>query len=108
MKTTVLRIRNCDFLTEHLREIKGIETPYVPDECEPVYYNYVVGFKPEALGLDIPPRILRDKVQDAMKAEGVPMGLWQRLPVPAQEIFQNGGRVRQGLPLEMPQFQRGV
>ena len=93
-----LRIRNCDFLTEHLRVIKGIETPYVPDECEPVYYNYVVGFKPEELGLDIPPRILRDKVQEAMKAEGVSMGLWQRLPVPAQEIFQNGVGYGKGCP----------
>jgi len=93
-----LRIRNCNFLTEHLSKIKGIETPFVPEECESVYYNYVVGFKPEELGLDIPPEILRDKVQEAMKAEGVSMGLWQRLPVPAQEIFQNGVGYGKGCP----------
>jgi dTDP-4-amino-4,6-dideoxygalactose transaminase len=83
-----LRIRNCNFLTEHLSKIKGIETPYVPPECQTVYYNYVVGVKPKELGLDIPPRVLRDKVQEALRAEGLHVGLWQRLPVPAQEIFQ--------------------
>ena len=92
------RVRNCSFLTEHLEEIAGIETPFVPDECEPVYYNYVVGFRPDELNLDIPPRVMRDKVQDAMKAEGVPMGLWQRLPVPAQEIFQSRAGYGRGCP----------
>ena len=45
-----LRIRNCNFLTEHLSKIKGIETPYVPPHCESVFYNYVVGVKPDELG----------------------------------------------------------
>ena len=84
-----LRIRNCNFLTEHLSQIRGLKTPYVPNECEPVYYNYVVGFKPEEIDLNVSPRTLRDKVQEAMKAEGISMGLWQRLPVPKQEVFQN-------------------
>ncbi|MGB9595560.1 MAG: aminotransferase class I/II-fold pyridoxal phosphate-dependent enzyme [Candidatus Poribacteria bacterium] len=83
-----LRVRNCNYLTEHLSEIKGIETPYVPIECYHVYYNYVVGFNPKELGLDISARTLREKVQEALSAEGVPTGQWQRLPVPAQEIFQ--------------------
>ncbi len=38
------RIRNCDYLTQRLNQIDGIETPFVPEGCEPVYYNYVVGF----------------------------------------------------------------
>lgn len=84
-----LRVRNCDYLTEHLRTITGIQTPMTPEACEPVYYNYVVGFDPKALGLDISARTLREKVQAALRAEGVPTGQWQRLPVPAQQIFQN-------------------
>ncbi|MBL7223357.1 MAG: DegT/DnrJ/EryC1/StrS family aminotransferase [Candidatus Brocadiae bacterium] len=83
-----LRVRNCQFLTEHLAEIPGIETPLTPDECEPVYYNYVVGFDPAALALDVSPRTLREKVQEALKAEGVPVGQWQRRSVPAQDVFQ--------------------
>jgi len=87
-KNNALRVKNCDFLTEHLSKIKGIETPFIPLECNPVYYNYVVGFKPEELGLDIPQRTLREKVQEALKAEGVSTGQWQRLPVPMQSLFQ--------------------
>jgi perosamine synthetase len=88
-ENNALRVKNCQYLTEHLSKIKGIETPYIPPDCYHVYYNYVVGFNPKELGLDISAQTLRDKVQEAMNAEGVPMGLWQRLPVPAQEIFQN-------------------
>ena len=62
-----LRIRNCHYLTEYLDEIDGIETPVTPEACEPVYYNYVVGFDPEALGLDIPARTLRERVQAALQ-----------------------------------------
>ncbi len=83
-----LRIRNCNFLTEHLSKIKGIETPYVPPHCESVFYNYVVGVKPDELGLSVSPRVFREKVQEALAAEGLHVGQWQRRPVPAQEIFQ--------------------
>jgi len=88
-ENNALRVKNCHYLTEHLSEIDGIETPFTPEACEPVYYNYVIGFDPAALGLDIPTRTLREKVQAALRAEGVPTGQWQRLPVPSQEIFQN-------------------
>ena len=97
-ENNALRVRNCTFLTEHLSAVKGIQTPFVPAMYEHVYYNYVVGFNPEELGLDITPRTLRDKMQEALKAEGVPMGLWQRLPVPAQEIFQHGVGYGKGCP----------
>ena len=83
-----LRIRNCNFLTEHLSKIRGIETPYVPPQCESVFYNYVVGVKPDELGLSVSPRAFREKVQEALAAEGLHVGQWQRRPVPAQEIFQ--------------------
>ena len=83
-----LRIRNCNFLTEHLSKIRGIETPYVPPQCESVFYNYVIGVKPDELGLSVSPRVFREKVQEALVAEGLHVGQWQRRPVPAQEIFQ--------------------
>ena len=97
-ENNALRIRNCNFLTEHLSKIKGIETPFVPEECHHVYYNYVVGFNPKELGLDVSPGTLREKVQEALRAEGVPTGQWQRLPVPAQGIFQNGIGYGKGCP----------
>ena len=88
-ENNALRVENCHYLTAHLSKFDGIKTPFIPEACEPVYYNYVIGFDPAALGLDISARTLREKVQAALRAEGVPTGQWQRLPVPSQEIFQN-------------------
>jgi len=93
-----LRVRNCQFLTERLSVIPGIETPVAPEGREPVYYNYVVGFDPAALGLDVSRRTLREKVQEALKAEGVPVGLWQRQSVPAQDVFQKRVGYGKGCP----------
>jgi len=87
-ENNALRVRNCRYLTERLDEIPGVQTPFVPDRCDPVFYNYVVGFDPAELALAVPPRVLRDKAMEALNAEGVPVGLWQRRTVPAQDIFQ--------------------
>lgn len=93
-----LRVKNCEFLTEHLSKIKGIETPYVPEGYYHVYYNYVVGVNPKDAGLDVPVRTFREKIQEALRAEGVPTGQWQRMPVPAQEIFQKKVGYGKGCP----------
>ena len=89
MRTTDCVLRIATISQGIFSELDGIETPFTPEGCEPVYYNYVVGFNPMALGLDISARTSREKVQEALRAEGVPTGQWQRLPVPSQEIFQN-------------------
>ncbi len=83
-ENNALRVRNCHFLTEHLSPIVGIETPSVPDHCDHVFYNYVVGFRPDELGLDVSPRTFRENVQKAPAAEGVPVGQWQRKSMPAR------------------------
>ena len=97
-ENNALRVRNCEFLTQHLSDMPGIQTPYVPDEVEHVYYNYVVGFGPAALGLEVSPRTLREKAQEALKAEGVPVGQWQRQSVPAQDVFQKRVGYGKGCP----------
>ena len=97
-QNNALRVENCHFLTQYLSRIPGLETPLVPQECEPVYYNYVIGFDPRPLGLDISAGTLRQKVEAALRAEGVATGQWQRLPVPSQEIFQNRVGYGKGCP----------
>jgi perosamine synthetase len=47
-----------------------------------------VRFDRTAVGLDVPAPIFRDKVHQALQAEGVPCGRWQTIPVPGQRIFQ--------------------
>ena len=83
-----LRIRNCNYLTEHLNEITGIHTPHVPDGYKHVYWMYIVEFYPEEAGIDMTPREFRIGVEKALFAEGVPVGQWQTMPVPAQDLFQ--------------------
>ena len=88
-ENNALRRRNCEFLSNHLKEIPGIEIPIVPEDRETVFYNYVIGIDVEALGISAPVNAVRDKVVEALNAEGVPAGLWQRRTVPAQDVFQN-------------------
>jgi dTDP-4-amino-4,6-dideoxygalactose transaminase len=101
-ENNALRIKNCEFLTEHLKDIEGIEPPFVPPECKTVYYNYVVGFNPKAVGMDVELSLFRDKIEEALKAEGIQTGRWQRLPVPAQKIFQDKVGYGKGCPWECP------
>lgn len=101
-ENNALRIKNCEFLTENLQDIKGIEAPFVPSECKTVYYNYVVGFNPEAVGMDVERSSFRDKIEEALKTEGIQTGRWQRLPVPAQKIFQDKVGYGKGCPWECP------
>jgi dTDP-4-amino-4,6-dideoxygalactose transaminase len=88
-QNNALRVENCEYLTEHLSELPGLQTPWVPEGREHVFYNYVVGFDPEPLGVNVSPRALREKVQEAMRAEGVPVGQWQTRSVAAQDVFQS-------------------
>lgn len=82
------RRKNCHYLSDQLSKMKGLAPPYEPPDRTTVFYNYVVEFRPQDLGLDVTPRTFREKVQEALRAEGVDTGQWQRLSVPAQEIFQ--------------------
>jgi len=96
------RRANCEYLNEQLKALPGVEPPDTPPDREPVYYNYVVGFRPDELGLDVSPRTFREKVQAALRAEGVETGQWQRLPVPYQEIFQRRVGYGKGCPWACP------
>ncbi len=83
-----IRIRNCNYLTEHLQGIPGLHTPHVPDGYRHVYWMYIVEFHPEETGVGLGPREFRIGVEKALFAEGVQVGQWQTMPVPAQDLFQ--------------------
>jgi dTDP-4-amino-4,6-dideoxygalactose transaminase len=96
------RIENCRLLTELLRGVPGVETPYVPDDRICVFYTYVLNIAPQPLGLDVAPPLFRQKVELALRAEGVPVGRWQRMAVPAQEVFQKRAGYGRGCPWHCP------
>ena len=80
--------RNGEYLTEQLSDIDGIIPPYVPEHRTTVYHKYRVRLDTEKLGCDLESSVLRDRIMDALKAEGVDVVLWQTVPIPGQTVFQ--------------------
>jgi len=92
------RIANCEYLSEQIKDIPGISPPVMRPDAQTVYFNYIVGFNAEELGLTCSNKVLRDKAIEALNAEGMCVGLWQRRTVPAQEVFQNPVGFGKGVP----------
>ncbi len=86
------------YLDEALAAMPGLRPFKCPSDREQVYWTYVVGFEPEALGLQCSPRDLREAVEPALLAEGVPVWQWQQMPVPAQDVFQTREGYGRGCP----------
>ncbi len=83
-----IRITNADYLREELSKLPGVIPPYCPPNCKHVYFMYNVRFDPEAAGVDAEPRQFRIAVEKALYKEGVLVGQWQEMPIPAQDLFQ--------------------
>lgn len=94
------------YLTSSLAEVPGVKGPYTPDYADPCYFSYVVEFRPEEVGLDVTPRQWRLAAQKALAAEGIRMGQWQSMPVPAQDVFKARVGYGKGCPWTCP-FGRG-
>ena len=83
------RIANADYLTEELAKVAGVIPPYCPSDCKHVYFMYNIRFDPNAAGVDCEPRRFRIAVEKALYREGMLIGQWQTMPVPAQDLFQS-------------------
>lgn len=80
---------NATALTDRLATIPGLIIPRIPPDRTHAYYLYPVKVDPAALNLDTEPGRLKNAVLSALTAENVRAGLWQKVPVPAQPLFQN-------------------
>ena len=92
------RIEMAEFLTESLEQIPGVAGPYTPEWAEPVYFSYVLEFRPEELALDLTPEEFKAALAKALAADGVPAGQWGREPIPAMDIFQEKVGYGRGCP----------
>lgn len=88
-ENNAVRIANADYLTQELGKIPGVIPPYCPPDCKHVYFMYNVRFDPKAAGIDYEPRRFRIALEKALYKEGVLVGQWQTMPVPAQDLFQS-------------------
>lgn len=79
---------NAQILSQRLSVLPGIKPPAVPSGRLPAWHKYRVVFDASAVGVDAPPRQVRDALCRALTAEGVEAVLWQTKPVPGQALFQ--------------------
>jgi dTDP-4-amino-4,6-dideoxygalactose transaminase len=89
---------NAGFLSERLAAISGLQPPFIPPDRTHGFHKYRFRFHPEALEPDLPPVVFRDLVRDALRAEGVPVVLWQTAPLPAHPLFQERKGYGKGCP----------
>jgi perosamine synthetase len=47
-----IRNKNAQYLSDAIREIKGIDPPYIPDYCEPAFNYWIGRIHPEIIGLN--------------------------------------------------------
>jgi len=86
------------YLTSELEQIPGLSGPHTPDYADPVYFSYVVEFRPDEVDVDVPVVDFRKAVQKTLAAEGMSMGQWQTMPVPGQSVFQEKKGYGKGCP----------
>jgi dTDP-4-amino-4,6-dideoxygalactose transaminase len=96
--------RNGQYLSAELGQIEGLLPPYVPDNRTTIYHKYRLRFDPRALGLKIPAAEFRNRLVDALEAEGVEATLWHVTPLTSFPIFQ---RLNEGYPQGAPWLPQG-
>src|SRR5436309_626620 len=86
-ETTARSQRNAARLTEWLVRLPSVEPPAVPPDRIHVFHKYRVRLDPERAGVRLLPTALRDRLLEALRAEGVEAVLWQTVPLPAHPMF---------------------
>ena len=64
----------------------------MPPDRTHVFHKYRVRLRPDRVGVELARSALRDRVLEALRAEGVEAVLWQTAPLPAHPLF--GSRER--------------
>lgn len=90
------------YISRNLAELPGINPPYIPEGYTHSYYIYYFKVDPVAAELDISPGRFRQALQDILRAEGVPVKLSQRTPIPGQALFQVKRGYGKGCPWSCP------
>lgn len=78
-------------LTNLLKGLKGVHTPYVPEDRECNYWKYMLTLDLNELGVEkrFKSRYeVRDRVIHALRAEGCDPMVWQAHPLAAQPVFR--------------------
>ena len=77
------RRRNAEYLTQHLKEIEGIEPSYLRNDVKHVYWAYGALVIQERVGIS------RDRFAEALLAEGIHAEGYCPIPVHLQDAIKN-------------------
>jgi perosamine synthetase len=80
--------RNGAYLSRELAKIPGLVPPHVPPDRTSIYHKYRLRFDPQVLGLQMATVEFRNRLLDALEAEGVEATLWHVTPLTSFPIFQ--------------------
>ncbi|NOY79548.1 MAG: DegT/DnrJ/EryC1/StrS family aminotransferase [Kiritimatiellaeota bacterium] len=94
--------KNAQVLLDGLADVPGLILPAVPEGCTPNWYNFQVRIDADALGWNGPPSRLRDAIMQAIQAEGVPAGIYQRFILPDMTVFKAKNAYGRGCPWSCP------
>ncbi len=102
------RARNAEFLATRLARIPGLTPPVTPADRTHVYHMVPVRIDPKPLGVDLPARQFREKVEKALQAEGVKCHQWVDAILPAAAVYQVREGYGRGCPWTCPYAGREV
>ncbi|MGH9467673.1 MAG: DegT/DnrJ/EryC1/StrS family aminotransferase [Terriglobales bacterium] len=80
--------RNAAILDRYLRDVPGVEAPYIPPGCVSVYHKYRLRLVPDQLDTKLRGAALRDAFMRALTAEGVDVDTWGSAPLAAHPMIQ--------------------
>jgi len=98
-----IRMKNAAFLTSRIKEIEGLEPPYVRPDVKPVYWAYGARVNETKL------RASRDEFAKALLAEGVHAEGYTPIPVHLQKVIRKKiGYGKTRCPFECPWYSKPI
>jgi perosamine synthetase len=80
--------RNAAYLIRQLGDIPGLLPPVIPEDRTSIYHKFRLRFDLDELNLRVEPTLFRQRLLDALEAEGASVTLWHREPLTSFPIFQ--------------------
>jgi len=93
---------NAMTLENELKGVDGLILPYIPKDCESNYYNYTLRLDADKFGYGDRKVAFRDKVLEALIAEGTQIGIWQHFILPKMTVFLAQNAYGSGCPWSCP------
>lgn len=90
--------KNAAALRSELEGTPGLILPYIPKDCGPNYYNFILRVDPSAFGYTGPSEVFRNAVLKALDAEGINANMWQHYILPEMTIFRAQNAYGAGCP----------